>query len=194
MIELSVIRDLVAIFGVIAGFSYYVLTVRATRKNQEQQLETRHTQLFLQYTRRIDKIRDNWDEVFNNWSWKDYNDFMEKYGPDTNPEKWKVLMSVTAIFEEMGVLATHGSIDIQLVYDMMASYPIRLWDKIEPIIDEYRIEEEHPPKGQFMEYFEELTYMLRDIRAKDIEDFKNRLNRRKQRREQLGRPMPDYNR
>ena len=33
--EISVIREIVAIFGVIAGFSYYVLTVRATRKNQE---------------------------------------------------------------------------------------------------------------------------------------------------------------
>jgi len=47
MIELSTIRDLVAIFGVIAGFSYYVLTVRATRKNQQQQLETRQAQLFM---------------------------------------------------------------------------------------------------------------------------------------------------
>jgi sensor domain CHASE-containing protein len=39
MIELSVIRDLVAIFGVIAGFSYYVLTVRANQKNQELTLK-----------------------------------------------------------------------------------------------------------------------------------------------------------
>ena len=31
MIELSTIRDLVAIFGVVAGFSYYVLTVRNAR-------------------------------------------------------------------------------------------------------------------------------------------------------------------
>ena len=52
MIELDVIRDLVAIFGVIAGFSYYVMTVRINQKNQElmlkaqqQQLETRQAQL-----------------------------------------------------------------------------------------------------------------------------------------------------
>ncbi len=32
MIELSVARDLVAIFGVIGGFSYYVMTVRNARK------------------------------------------------------------------------------------------------------------------------------------------------------------------
>jgi hypothetical protein len=39
MIELSVVRDLVAIFGVIAGFSYYVLTVRNAQRNQQHQLE-----------------------------------------------------------------------------------------------------------------------------------------------------------
>jgi hypothetical protein len=46
MIELSTIRDLVAIFGVIAGFSYYVITVRTNQRNQQNQLETRQAQLF----------------------------------------------------------------------------------------------------------------------------------------------------
>ena len=48
MIELSVIRDLVAIFGVLAGFSYYILTVRNAQRNQRMQLETRQTQLYMQ--------------------------------------------------------------------------------------------------------------------------------------------------
>ena len=48
MIELSVIRDLVAIFGVIAGFSYYVVTVR----NQNR---ARQAQLFMQiFSRQYD--------------------------------------------------------------------------------------------------------------------------------------------
>ena len=38
MIELSVIRDLVAIFGVITGLSYYIMTVRNTRKAREAQV------------------------------------------------------------------------------------------------------------------------------------------------------------
>jgi hypothetical protein len=46
MIELSVVRDLVAIFGVIAGFIYYVLTVRDNQKNQQMQLETRQAPAF----------------------------------------------------------------------------------------------------------------------------------------------------
>ena len=58
MIELSVIRDLVAIFGVIAGFSYYVLTVRNAQRNQQHQLETRQAQLFM--------------NVFNTFASKEY--------------------------------------------------------------------------------------------------------------------------
>lgn len=41
MIELGMIRDIVTIFGVIAGFSYFVLTVRNAQINQQHQLETR---------------------------------------------------------------------------------------------------------------------------------------------------------
>ena len=37
MIELSVFRDLVAIFGVIGGFSYYFLTVQNANKARKIQ-------------------------------------------------------------------------------------------------------------------------------------------------------------
>ena len=40
MVELSIIRDCIAIFGVLAGFSYYVLTVRANQKNQKMAEQT----------------------------------------------------------------------------------------------------------------------------------------------------------
>lgn len=36
---LQVVRDLVAIFGVIAGFSYYVLTVRNAQRTRELALK-----------------------------------------------------------------------------------------------------------------------------------------------------------
>ena len=45
MFELSIIRDCIAIFGVLAGFSYYVLTVRANQRNMKQTLETRQISL-----------------------------------------------------------------------------------------------------------------------------------------------------
>jgi len=51
----SMIRDIVTIFGVIAGFSYYVLTVRNAQRNQalslkaqEHATDTRQAQLLMQ--------------------------------------------------------------------------------------------------------------------------------------------------
>ena len=49
MIELSVIRDLVAIFGVIAGLTYYMTTVR----NQNR---TRRAQLYMQIFNRLSSL------------------------------------------------------------------------------------------------------------------------------------------
>jgi hypothetical protein len=50
---LQVARDLVAIFGVIVGFTYYVIVVRNSQKMQQLQLETRKAQLYMQLFMRI---------------------------------------------------------------------------------------------------------------------------------------------
>jgi hypothetical protein len=47
MIEYLDIRDLIAIFGLFTGFGWYILNIRGVRKNQQQQLETRQAQLFM---------------------------------------------------------------------------------------------------------------------------------------------------
>ena len=50
---LQVVRDLVATFGVIAGFTYYVMTVRNSQRMQKVQLDTRKAQLYMQLFMRI---------------------------------------------------------------------------------------------------------------------------------------------
>ena len=47
LVTFQVVRDFIAIFGVIAGFSYYVLVVRNSQRMQKQMLETRQLQLYL---------------------------------------------------------------------------------------------------------------------------------------------------
>ena len=79
MVELSLIRDFVAIFGVIAGFSYYVLTVR-------NQIKTRQAQLFYSLNRDFTEY-NSWlrnRELFY-MEWDDYDDFEKKFGSNTNP-------------------------------------------------------------------------------------------------------------
>jgi hypothetical protein len=80
-LTVSMIRDIIAIFGVLAGFTYYVLTVRNTRVNQQQQLETRQAQLFMQIFQEFSSVENF--KVLNEvmaMEWDDYDDFMSKYG------------------------------------------------------------------------------------------------------------------
>jgi hypothetical protein len=175
--------------GIIVSILYYTNTLR----NQNM---TRQTQLFMQFNSKLDALINNgtWYKINNEWSWTDYNDFMQKYGPDSNPDKWITFLSVFRLFEQLGVLAKHGSISAELMFDLIASGPVYLFDKYEEIIDGYRREKEVPPKGQFMEYFEDLTNTLRDLKVRDVKDFEKRIQRRKTLREKHGKTMPDYNR
>jgi hypothetical protein len=180
--------------GILVGVLYYIMTIRSNQRNQKIQLENRQTQLFMQFTNKLADLRvdGTWNEIFDEWSWNDCDDFMNKYGPEANPGEWEKFMAIAGIFERMGVLAAHESVDVQLIYDFIAGNPIRLWDKYEKIIDYVRIEIEDPPKGMFLENFEDLVFMLRDVRAEDIRDLEHRLKRRRVRRQALGRTMPDY--
>jgi hypothetical protein len=73
MTEISLIRDLVAIFGVIAGLTYYVLTVR----NQNR---ARQAQLLMQlYNRMQDpNLMNAYNEVMNR-EWDSVEDYYNKY-------------------------------------------------------------------------------------------------------------------
>ena len=191
MIELSVIRDLVAIFGVIAGFSYYVLTVRnaqrtrdLTLKAQEQAVETRQLQLFMQlYEKTLAK--ENWTaylEILNEWSWKDFNDFWNKYGEDNNLEAWRKLTMTCAPFEHIGLLVRDGMIEPKRVWDFYGFFLTNLWEKILPVVDGYREKIGHE---SFLEWFEDLYYDMIDLREKESMLFKERVSRRKIHRSEL---------
>ena len=70
MIELSVVRDLVAIFGVIAGFSYYVMTVRNARKALKTQ-----TLMRLREQQMSTEWMNDYIELLET-EWTDYDDFL----------------------------------------------------------------------------------------------------------------------
>ena len=132
MIELSVIRDLVAIFGVIAGFSYYVLTVH----NQNR---TRQAQLFMQIFSRQYEIEQRRSlHLIQNIEYEDYDDFMEKYGMENNPDIWLRMSSVGTYFEGIGVLVKRKLVDPTMVDDLMSGRIIDYWETIGPMTLEYR--------------------------------------------------------
>lgn len=118
---------------------YYILTIRTTLKNRQTTLETRQAQFFIQLfdnfhqTEFFDKFTD-----IVSWKWKDYDDFMEKYGPRENPKAFNSMGSVAAFFEGIGVLVHRNLIDVNLVAELMSRHIFMFWEIIGPISKEMR--------------------------------------------------------
>ena len=134
MIELGTIRDLVAIFGVIAGFSYYVMVVRSTQKNQRQQLETRQAQLFMNISNKFhsDEMVESFFEIYK-MEYTDLDDFLEKYGMDNI-----YMQRYTGFLESLGVMVKEGYIDIRPIAILFGGDLVAVWTKLQPMVYEVR--------------------------------------------------------
>jgi hypothetical protein len=106
-------------------------------KAQQQTLETRQSQLFMEVykTDESNEFQTNWWEIFGNWEWKDLDDFLEKYGPYSgNSIPYGKLMSIFSHYEGMSVLMKRGLLSPDLVYDLKYDSVIMFWDKFSPIV------------------------------------------------------------
>jgi len=136
------------------GIFYYIMTLNNTRKNQEMQLETRQAQLFMQVYNRFNSraFVSQLNEIRFRWSYTDLDDFMEKYGPKTNPEANDSMGSTIYFFEGIGVLMKKGLIDTEFVDDLMSGVIVSLWDKFGPMIIEQRERYNWPTAAEWFEY------------------------------------------
>jgi len=133
------------VFGVIgavvAGIAafYYILTVRNTLRNMQTTLETRQAQLFMQIYNNFHETEffDKFTDIIT-WKWRDYDDFLKKYGWKENPKAFHSMGSVAAYFEGIGVLVHRNFIDVDLVGELMSRHVVLFWEKIEPISKEMR--------------------------------------------------------
>lgn len=136
---LTALSIAVAAASVVVGVVDSILSNRRARESRDRELETRQAQFFMQ-------IQDNFHkpEFFNEfadiltWKWEDYDDFMQKYGPKTNPKAWHSYGSVALFFEGIGVFVYRKLIDVSLVAELMSRHILLFWEKIQPITKEMR--------------------------------------------------------
>jgi hypothetical protein len=137
---------------------YYISTLRNAQKSreltikaQEQALETRQAQLFMQIHSRIThpEFVQLFFEIFD-WEYDDYEDYVEKYGSDViNRAK---SAAIANYFEGVGVLVERGLIDASYVDDLMSGGLMRYWEKVEPFVTEDRIRLNWPQSLEYVEY------------------------------------------
>jgi len=133
---------------------YYMLTLRYTRMNMKNTLETRQAQLFMQLFDRwlASGYAEKLVKLLFHQEWKDYEDWSEKYGPERNPEAANVYFTLDTYFEGIGTLVKRGLIDPSLVHDLLGSDIVAYWGKMRPIAEGIRKNRNIPSWAENSEY------------------------------------------
>jgi len=147
-ITVQTIGVLVAASSVLIGVVYYILQMKEQNKN-------RQAQLFMQiYNHYLDRISDDEMDVFP-MKYNGYDDFMEKYGWDTNPDGWRKFSRFLSYTEGMGTLVKRGLIDASLVYDINGGLVKWYWEKAKPFWVEFGVRHGVTHVAPFTEYLYE---------------------------------------
>jgi hypothetical protein len=125
MVDLSLIQpasQVAAALGVCIAAIYYVMTLRVQQANMKNTLETRQAQLFMQIYQRSQETEFTTQYgILMSREWKDAADFMSKYKVLEPAQDGASLLSLQTYFEGIGVLLMKKMIDIDLVYELMAT-------------------------------------------------------------------------
>jgi len=130
--------------GVCVAAAYYVMNLRISQRNQElnlkaqqQSADTRQAQFLMQIFNTINEkeFQRDWMEMLWSWKWKDYDEYIEKYG--TDPEKVAQLNHILQTYEGLGVLLENKLVDSKMLYKMVTWGPLLTWEKYGPMMKEW---------------------------------------------------------
>lgn len=126
--------------SITASIVYYANILSNANKNQKILLEKRELDQFMSLYQQVG-TQESWEryvDVTYNLECKDFAEFLEKYGPTTNPKQYARICSLWYDFVVMGDLVYIGTFSIEQVSWLVADMPIRVWEKWGPIIEELR--------------------------------------------------------
>ena len=128
---LTMIKDIVTILGVISGFTYYVMTVRATQKNQ--QLSSMYDIMSVFRDEGMYRI---WKDALQ-YEWIDWDDFNGKYWAPEEEPKWVTMM---LYYDGLGYLWKKGVLNLKDISKYLGYGCILYWRKFKPIVEVIRKE------------------------------------------------------
>ena len=133
MVDVTEISAIVAAAGVLIGVIYYFLDIRHQARMRQTELIMR---LYSEWKSK--ELADAYMKVWN-LEFKDYDDFVEKYGPwFSETEVYTAFRMVCLLFEEMGVLLYRGLLDIDIVVDLFNIATKNTWEKVRPLVESSR--------------------------------------------------------
>ena len=135
MVDYQTVSIVLTGIGLIIALTYYALQIR----NQNR---TRQAQLFMQIYNRFNEVEltSKYDEILLKTEWKDYEN------------ERSIIGSLAAFFEGIGVLVEQDLVDIRLVSRLISTNVIYFWEKVEPVIKEFRERTENPFAWEYVEW------------------------------------------
>jgi hypothetical protein len=146
---LQTISVAIASAGVFAAAVYYIIQIRHQTKVRETDLAIRmNPWMAVSGGDLTDVIAQVWSLEF-----KDYNDFIKKYGPFTlrKPEQ-KAIQTLLNYFEGVGLLLKRELMDIDFAWDLWGNSYFLIWEKLKPLVDGLRKQYGMPEAWGFFEY------------------------------------------
>jgi hypothetical protein len=156
MVDITEISAMAVAAGVLVGVVYYVLEIRHQSKMRQAEIETRQADLLMRIysTFGSEEFQKALTKTIN-MDFKDFNDFVRKYSSPTGfsekPESI-ALGTVCILFEEIGVLLHRKLIDLGLVDDLFGYVAILVWEKVKPVVEEWRRQYQISRSMQQFEY------------------------------------------
>jgi hypothetical protein len=155
MLEVGLLRDIVAIIGVFIGLSYYIMNLREIRRNRRITLTTDVLQPF--------QTKEGFSNILDllGMEWTSLEDFTQKYDHRVNPDNSAARIAMWNKCESIGMLYKEGLLDLETLFGGSQGAIVTLWVKFEPIIEMYRESDLGPMAYQNFEVIAEklMEYM-----------------------------------
>jgi len=165
MIDAQTISIVFAGLSIGIAAIYYTLNIRQQREARQAQMLM---QLYQQMTDR-DWLRQQ-QEIYHVFEYDSFEEFMEKYGPNTNMEGYITWMSRANFYDGLGMLVKRGLIDATMVDDLISGPIIFFWEKrVEPIVKEFNEYLNNPAAFEWTEY---LYHQIKPIRDRQHPELK----------------------
>ena len=132
MVDVSLLRDIVAIAGVFVGLTYYILNIREVRRNRRITLTTTMLQPFMTgegYIQVMKLMSMEWDSI---------EDFMNKYDHRVDRDNAARRMALWNTCNSIGSVYRDGLLDLRTIFTSSGGMISNIWYKFEPIINYYR--------------------------------------------------------
>jgi hypothetical protein len=173
-ITLPIVLQILQTIGIFVGIVYYITIMRNTQrtreltlKAQEQTLESRQTQIFMQIYQQL-----NSEETYKsfmelvNLDLKDNDEYLQKYDSSVNPAHYAKRAYIWYSYNTIGELLRMGIIEPDLIDRLLlGAMVIMMWEKWEHIIRETRVRENIPDIWEGFEYLYDEMKKFRSMKG-----------------------------